>query len=140
MNLIRRAAILFALFLVLIIVLANTGRVGDVFGWMYYFPNGDKVAHFLLWGTFSLLVSLGFPTKAVPLWHLNVLKSSLFVSIPVILEEISQFFFPGRSPSLLDLAAGLVGVFLFGEIGARLRHYILSREKPGAAGPSKNIG
>jgi VanZ family protein len=143
MTLIRRAALLFALFLVLIIILADTGLVGAVFGWIYFFPNGDKVAHFLLWGTFSLLVSLGFPARRLPIGPLKVLKSSLlvlksslFVSIPVILEEVSQLFFPGRSPDLLDLAAGLLGVFLFGELGAWLRQVWLVREKSRADKPA----
>lgn len=135
MTLIRRAALLFALFLGLVIVLANTGRVGAIFGWIYFFPEGDKVAHFLLWGMLALLVSLGFSTTRVQILSIKVLKSSLIIAVPVILEEISQLFFPERSASLLDLAAGLAGVFLLGEMGAWLRRVWLARANAAASTP-----
>lgn len=127
MKIIRLAVLLFALFLLLVIVLANTGKVGEVFGWVYFFPYGDKVAHFLLWGTLALLVSLGFSTSRVQILTRKVLKSNLIVCIPPLIEEISQIFFPGRSASLIDLAAGLAGIFILGEVGAWLRRQLLAR-------------
>lgn len=134
MKIIRLSVLLFALFLLLVIVLANTGKVGDVFGWVYFFPYGDKVGHFVLWGTLALLVSLGFPTSRVQILTLKVLKSNLIVCIPPVLEEISQFFFPERSASLIDLAAGLAGVFILGEVGAWLQRHLLARGKIEATG------
>jgi hypothetical protein len=50
------------------------------------------------------------------------LKSSLVIAALVTLEEISQIAMSNRTFDLLDLIAGLVGIFLFGEIGARLTH------------------
>ncbi len=136
MTAIRRAAILFALFLVLVIVLANTGQVGAVFGWLYAFPYGDKAGHFLLMGMLSLLVSLGFPTGRVSILSLKQLKSSLVIALVVTLEEISQAFFPERSASAFDLTASLAGIFLFGEAGAWLRQRVFRKnQSPDASNP-----
>jgi hypothetical protein len=139
MDRFRRVALLFGLLLVLLVILANLGLAGPLFGWLYGFPNGDKVAHFLLMGTLSLLASLGFPPRRVnllsklpqllqlplrpmrPQLLLRPLQSCLIIAGLVTLEELSQALFPGRSASVLDLAASLAGVFLLGEAGALLR-------------------
>jgi VanZ family protein len=134
MKFLRLSVLLFALFLLLVIVLANTGKVGDVFGWVYYIPYGDKVGHFVLWGILALLVSLAYPTSRVQILSLKILKSNLIVCIAPVLEEISQLFFPERSASLIDLAAGLVGIFILGEVGAWLQRHLFARGKNQAMG------
>ena len=49
--------ILFALFLILIIVLADTGRLG-MLAIVYQIPYADKVGHFVLYGILTLLINL----------------------------------------------------------------------------------
>ncbi len=130
MNLFRRVAILFALLLVALVVIANEGLAGPIFGRFYDFPNGDKVAHFLLMGTLSFLVSLGFSSGRISIFSLRPLKSCLIISAVVALEELSQSFFPGRSASILDLSASLAGVFLLGELGAFMKYrYSQNKQK-----------
>ncbi len=129
MKAIRRMAFFFGLFLILVIILADTGWINELLRPAYaIFPNWDKAGHFLLWGILSLLVSLGFSSVRVKLLAVKVLRNSLIVCIPVILEEISQLFFSQRTASFIDLGAGLAGVFLLGEIGAWLRQALLARE------------
>ncbi len=53
----KRWAILCGLAILLIVILADTRRLGFL-GVIYDFPNGDKVGHFLLFGLLSLLVNL----------------------------------------------------------------------------------
>jgi polysaccharide biosynthesis protein VpsQ len=115
-------AILFALFTLLVVILADLGLVGQIFGWLYSFPNGDKVGHFILMGTLALLASIGFPTTRIRLFALNLLKSSLILAILICIEELSQMMFPDRIASYLDLAASLAGIFSLGELGAYLKH------------------
>jgi polysaccharide biosynthesis protein VpsQ len=51
------AAILFALFVLLVIILADMGQLG-VFGFIDRIPYSDKVGHFLLYGILALLIDL----------------------------------------------------------------------------------
>jgi hypothetical protein len=125
----RWLAFLFAIFIVLVILLADLGWIGRVFGWLYNYPNGDKVGHFVLMGILALLASLGFPTARVRLRFINFLKSSLIIAVLAMLEEFSQMFFPNRTASLLDLAASLTGVLMLGELGAMIKQKAVRVQK-----------
>jgi len=116
----RLLALLFAVFVLFIIITANLGIAGNIFGRVYNFPNGDKIAHFTLFGMLGLLAGLSFPTRRVYLPGIALLKSSLVLGALITLEEISQIAIANRSFDLIDLAASLSGVLLFGEIGTRL--------------------
>jgi polysaccharide biosynthesis protein VpsQ len=121
-RVIRPLALGFALLLLLLVLVANIGLAGPWFGPLYDFPYGDKVAHFLLIGVLALLVSLGFSDRRVRvLGRFNLLRGSLILAGLVTLEEFSQLFQGARTFSLVDLAAGLAGIYLFGELGAALR-------------------
>ncbi len=125
----RFAAILFALFVALVIFLANRGIAGKIFGWLYNYPNGDKVGHFFLMGLLAFLASLGFPTTRARLLRINLPKSSLIIAALVAIEEMTQLFSPGRTASFLDLAASLAGILLFGELGAYLKTKLYPNQK-----------
>lgn len=107
------AAILFAAFIVLIIILADAGRLQFLDG-MNQIPIADKAGHFLLYGTLALLVNLALfrasPTQSRRriLW---ITGGTLAILIG--LEEISQQFFAERSFDLLDLASSYLGVAFF---------------------------
>lgn len=116
----RFLALLFALFLLCIILAANLGIGRRTLGLVYNFPYGDKIAHFLLFGVLSLLAGLSFSTRRVRLLDIPLLKSSLVIAALITLEEILQIPLARRDFDLIDLTAGLAGVFLFGELGARL--------------------
>ncbi len=49
--------VLFTLFIILIIVLADTGNLG-IFAGVYHIPYADKVGHFILYGILALLINL----------------------------------------------------------------------------------
>ena len=53
----KRWAIIFGLFMVLIIILADTGHRGAL-PKVYDFPYGDKVGHFTLFGLLSFVINL----------------------------------------------------------------------------------
>lgn len=130
-RLFRIMALLFALFIVLVILSANIGLVGQWFGWLYNFPNGDKAGHFLLMGSLALLFNLGFPGAQVGSRAFRLSKPSLILAGLITLEEFSQSFFPNRHASLLDLSARLAGIFSLGGFGAYLRRRWV--EKPSGA-------
>ncbi|HMR99723.1 MAG TPA: VanZ family protein [Anaerolineales bacterium] len=114
-------AILFALFIVLIIVLADTGKLG-VLGFINSIPYGDKVGHFLLFGILTLLLNLTFlhslPHRDPKLVALSV---GLTLALVIGAEEYSQQFFNSRTFSLLDLAFSYLGVILFSWVALRIK-------------------
>lgn len=117
----RSLTVLFAIFLVFVVFAANLGLAGALFGILYSFPNGDKLGHFLLFGLLALLAALGFSLSRARLGFWRPLNSALLIALVVTLEELSQIFLANRSFDLIDLLASFAGIFLFSEIGARLR-------------------
>jgi hypothetical protein len=47
--------ILFIIFIIAVIVLADNGKLGSLH-FIYDFPNGDKVGHFILYGIMAFLL------------------------------------------------------------------------------------
>jgi VanZ family protein len=111
----------FVLFIILIIVLDDAGRLPSVLAVFYSFRYGDKAGHFLLMGLMNFLVVLSFPFRR----SANLAKSSLVISLVVgalvSLEEGSQVFFSTRTASLGDLASSYAGIILFGILAFWLR-------------------
>jgi len=105
--------VLFIVFIIVVIVLANNGKLGSLH-FIYDFPNGDKAGHCILFGILAFLLDLTF-FQALP----NADRKRVAVMIGLILalliglEEFSQRYFPGRTFSLFDLFASYVGVFFF---------------------------
>lgn len=114
-------AILFALFIALIIILADMGKLG-VLGFINSIPYGDKAGHFLLFGILALLLDLTF-IRALP--HRDPRLVALFVRLTLALvigvEEYSQQFFASRTFSLLDLAFSYLGVIFFSWVALRIK-------------------
>jgi VanZ family protein len=108
-----RWAILFSAVIVAIIVLADAGKLGSV-AWLYDFPGGDKVGHFVLFGILSLLVNLAAMERRGS-GHVGqvVLKVSVVLAVLIGLEELSQNWFASRTSSWTDLAASYLGVATF---------------------------
>jgi VanZ family protein len=108
------ATALFTLFILAIVLAANTGRFPSLLKSFYNFPGGDKAGHFILFGILSFLLNKSaltlFP-KQKP--ARLVLTISLLLSIVIGLEEWSQSLFPARTMSLSDLIASYGGVAVF---------------------------
>ncbi|MFZ4665511.1 MAG: VanZ family protein [Prochlorotrichaceae cyanobacterium] len=118
--LLRGVALGFAGLLVTIVVAANQSRLPAPLQFLANLPFGDTLGHFCLMGILAFLCNLAWP---VTHWQwknsriLQISKASLIILTIVTLEEISQFFFPARTPSLIDLGADYVGIFLLGNLG-----------------------
>jgi VanZ family protein len=109
----KKWAVLLAGLIMLVIVLADTQRLGFL-GAIYDFPYGDKVGHFLLFGTLGLLANLAafevWPKRARPGL---VLRVSLGLAVLIGIEELSQRFFPSRQSSIWDWLTSCAGVASF---------------------------
>ncbi len=98
-------AIGFSIFIIAVIVLADTSLLPGTIRGLYDFPNGDKLGHFLLYGILSLLLNLAFTSRP---WTV-----SLILSILIGLEEWSQSLFDSRTMDMVDLLASYAGVTVF---------------------------
>ena len=104
---------LFTLFIVLIIVLADLGKLG-ILKLIHDIPYGDKAGHFILYGILTLLLDLTF-TRSLPNQSpkLIVVLTGLVLAFIIGLEEYSQQFFASRTYDLVDLTFSYLGVIFF---------------------------
>jgi hypothetical protein len=104
------ALVLFAGIFVGIVVIANRGEGARWWGFLESVPYGDKLGHFGLLGTFSLLLNLALRgrrlTRAVP-W---VMLGSVLLAVAITAEECSQALLATRTFDLADLAANFAGI------------------------------
>ena len=107
-------AVLFALFIILIIVMADAGVLAQYLGFLYSFPFGDKVGHFVLYGILALLLNLAlFRSQPYQSRSLLGVTSALILAVLIGLEEFSQQLFANRTFDLIDLAFSYLGVASF---------------------------
>jgi polysaccharide biosynthesis protein VpsQ len=104
---------LFTLFILLIILLADTGNLG-ILAIVYHIPYADKVGHFILYGILILLINMtlfrSYPSRN----RIGMaIVSSLTLSLLIGLEELSQRNFSSRTFDLIDLSASYLGVTFF---------------------------
>jgi VanZ family protein len=105
--------VLFVLFIILVIVLADTGNLGIVYQ-ITRLPYADKAGHFILYGILALLINLtlfrSFPFQSPK--RVAVI-SGLTLALLIGLEEFSQQYFANRTFSLSDLTASYLGLISF---------------------------
>jgi VanZ family protein len=117
----KRWTILFGLFLVVIIVLADTRHLGAL-GAVYDFPYGDKVGHFVLFGLLSLVANLSvFEARPNADRKRLAVITSLILALLIGLEEFSQRYFPTRTSDWLDLTASYLGMAFFAWLAVRIK-------------------
>lgn len=115
---IRRFTLLYGVALVLIILAANQGLIP--MWWAFRRLSwADKLGHFVLIGTFAFLVNLALGGRRWTLGWCSGLVGSLWISVAVVLEEISQYWMQYRAFELADLGADFLGILVFGQL-ARL--------------------
>ena len=115
---IKMLTAVYVLILAGIIVLADINGT-SYFGFIGYIPYGDKLGHFVLMGTLSLMVNLALRARNLRIGKFSYLLGSLITAAVVLVEEISQIFVSGRTFDFGDLLFDYAGIFVFGEI-ARL--------------------
>lgn len=113
--------ILFALFIILIIVLADRGQLGFL-NLVNQIPYGDKAGHFILYGILTLLIDLTL-FRWIPLQSpkLVAVLSGVTLALLISLEEFSQQYFVSRTYSLRDLIASYLGVIFFSWVALQVR-------------------
>lgn len=109
-KLITAISVIFFVFILWIIYLANTGANSIFFDFIHAIPYGDKLGHIGLFGFLTLTAIIAFKFRSVTCGALRLYSGAALVITFVILEEISQAFIPSRTFDLTDLAADAVGI------------------------------
>jgi polysaccharide biosynthesis protein VpsQ len=109
MTRLKWLTLLFILFMLGVILLADLGSLPSPVALLYRFPNGDRAGHFFLYGVLTFLVNSAFP-RQVRILRANVYYGSLIITVLATFEEISQLFFSHRTFDLIDLTFTLLGI------------------------------
>lgn len=121
---------LFALFIILIIVMADAGVLAQYLGFLYAYPHGDKVGHFILYGILALLINLTlFRSRPDQRPSLLAVKCGLILALLIGLEEFSQRLFANRTFDLIDLSFSYLGVTCFSVLSVHIKNrtrYLIS--------------
>jgi polysaccharide biosynthesis protein VpsQ len=108
-------SVLFFIFIITIIILADNGSLPRSIRAIYDFPNGDKLGHFILYGLLSFFITRtflsSFPSKSRSQVMLSI---GLTLALLIALEEFSQKFFSARTFDLVDLLASYLGLLVGG--------------------------
>ncbi len=115
-------AILFTVFILLVIVLADAGVLAHYVGFIYEFPFGDKAGHFILYGILTLLIDLAlFRARPDQSRTRLAVQSGLVLALLIGLEEFSQQYFSSRTPDLVDLTFSYLGVAFFSWVAVKTK-------------------
>jgi VanZ family protein len=109
-NLKKLAALAFFVFLVVVAYWADSGTMPAPLRLVYAFPNGDRLGHFVLYGVLAFLLNAALPGRRISIGRGSLPLGAFIAALFAALEELSQFFFPHRTPDLVDLACGWLGI------------------------------
>lgn len=108
---IRIAALLFLIFVLTVIVLADAGNLPAPIHALYNFPNGDKVGHFCIYGALAFLLANAFP-RPVKWGRLSLPMVMVALLVFSATEEYLQRFFPVRTADIVDLSCSWLGILI----------------------------
>jgi VanZ family protein len=107
------AALIFFLFVLWLIYLANTGQSSIFFKIGSSLSFRDKLGHGVLYALLTFKVNAAFCFQKVPLGkRFSLYLGTLLVFAFSFLEEMSQHFIPTRSLECWDLIANTLGITL----------------------------
>ncbi len=101
----------FSLFLAAVVYAADSRIAEPLFEAVKSAPLGDKLCHFLFTAVLTALANRAFPAPAVRA-RTRIPVATLVVALVVVVEELSQQYFPSRTFSLGDLTADALGIAL----------------------------
>ena len=118
----KRTAVLFLLFIIGVIILADAGSLPKFIRVIYDFPNGDKLGHFILYGLLNFFLTRAF-LSPLPRQRAGrvTLSVGLILALFITLEEYSQKYFASRTFSYLDLLASFLGVIVGGWVAYKIK-------------------
>jgi VanZ family protein len=110
---------LFLIFMLAVAALADRGMIPPWIRFIYRFQGGDWVGHFVLYGMLAYLGARAF-SKCLMIAGKFFPLSMLVTILLATVEELSQFWFPLRSPDWRDLSFGILGILAATWLATRL--------------------
>ncbi len=77
---------------------------------LYHFPGGDKLGHFILLAIGAFFINHFFRLKGMSVAGKKILIGSLVITVLITLEEFSQLFTRTRTFDYLDLTCSYLGI------------------------------
>lgn len=113
-------AVLFTLFIILVIIMADAGVLAHYVGFVYAFPFGDKAGHFILYGILTLLLNVALFRSYPDRSRLRLaFRCGLTLALLIGLEEFSQQYFSSRTFDPVDLTFSYLGVAVFSGVAVK---------------------
>ena len=75
-------------------------------------PFGDKIGHFILFGSLNFIGILSLKFKVISFKTIKLYKATMIVIIFVLIEEFSQIFIANRTFDFIDLTADFIGIII----------------------------
>ncbi len=111
----KYTAVIFTVFIIGVIILADKGALPPSITAKIKFPSGDKLGHFILFGLLNYFVTRAFLSSFPSISRGWVtLSVGLILALLITLEEFSQKFFVERTFEWIDLLASIVGLLVGG--------------------------
>lgn len=123
----RLSLCLYVVACLVVLLLADLGRMRPELAALTAFPLGDKIAHSLIAGFFAFLTNLTLLRH----WPVGRWKSlavgTLLVASLCTLEEASNLLTPYRGCELGDLVANYLGILIIGVAPFALHHSLVGQ-------------
>lgn len=120
----------FFIFIVWIIYLADAGASSIFFDFVKSIPYGDKLGHFGLFGTLTLLLIYATRFAVFTTGSVSIYYAVGLVSLFVVVEEISQAFISTRTFDLVDLTADSIGIIAAAGFASFVKRYTSKNNTP----------
>ena len=105
--------ILFFIFICWIIIQADLGAYNPLIVLTKKVPFGDKLGHFLLYGTLVFLVNIASGLHMLKIKGYKILTGALLVMSFAIIEEFTQITLRTRNFEVLDIICDVLGIIVF---------------------------
>ena len=109
-----RLALAYTALLAAAVVAANSGHLPAFAQYLHDLPGGDKVLHFLMFGTLALVANLALTASGKRQLARAIVTGCLITAIIATVEEFTNQFVPSRDWSLGDLTANYLGILCLG--------------------------
>jgi VanZ family protein len=91
-------------------------------------PFGDKLGHFFLFGSLTLLTIITLKFRFFDFELFSIYYGVVFVSAFVIIEEFSQTFITYRTFDFIDLTADFLGIIMASIIANSTKKYFIKKK------------
>lgn len=100
-------------------IMADLGVRNPLITFVKEIPEGDKFAHFLIYGLFAFSLSIATNFHRTQLFGKSILTGSACILVFAIGEEFTQLAFPTRNFDFIDMLCDIVGIILFSKLALK---------------------